>query len=821
MRHDVKVVLRGLARAPLTAALAVCALAAATSVTASIFAVTRGVLLRELPYPDGDRLVLVWRGTSHDPQVRGALSPPDYLDVRAQAASFDEVAAINSFSTTYLPEDGPAEQVELGVVAGDFFRVLRADPLVGRLLMPSDDRPLDTRAPGAVGVVVLQHDFWVRAFGGDRAVVGRTIDMGGSRLRVVGVAREQFRLHMPAGAGMSTALVGWTPLGIEYGTAPRDGAYLKVVARLATGATADRAQAELDGIAGRLRSRFPEHGEAGMRLRLAPLHAEVTAHVRPILIVLSTAGLLLLLVASINAATLLLVRFSARRHDVAIRRALGAGTVRLLRPLVLESAFVAIGGTLIGLALAGPAVRLLLRIEPDIVPRTAPLQVDATVAIAALGLSLLLTLGCGLGPAWWSLRGAARLGLGTRADDGAADRRVPRSIIVLQAAAAFVLLYGSASLTRTLVRLQRADFGFTQEVTTARVTLPFARYPTPDGWVRFFDELTRQLASMPGVTTAGFASDLPLDGDLTLEPYVPAHLAGTVEWGTVSALHRIVSAGYFEVIQAPVIAGRTFDDGDRAGAPLALVIDETLARRIADNARDALDHRLVVTMHEFSGGYRVTQRSGDVVGVVATLPHEHPGAAPPGTIYMPHAQYPLWSMVLAARGAGADAPAVGVLRSALRDVDGQLPLSAPRRLTDVVDRTLAPTRFVLSLIGILAAAVVALTAAGLYGVMADAVRQRRHELGIRLAVGATPAGLARRTIREGVLLIAVGMVPGAALLPLATRLLARGVPGVGGLAAFPLAVAAAGLLGIAAAACLIPAWRAGRVDPLRTLRAEP
>jgi hypothetical protein len=150
MRHDVKVVLRGLARAPLTAALAVCALAAATSVTASIFAVTRGVLLRELPYPDGDRLVLVWRGTSHDPQVRGALSPPDYLDVRAQAASFDEVAAINSFSTTYLPEDGPAEQVELGVVAGDFFRVLRADPLVGRLLMPSDARPLDTRAPGAV-----------------------------------------------------------------------------------------------------------------------------------------------------------------------------------------------------------------------------------------------------------------------------------------------------------------------------------------------------------------------------------------------------------------------------------------------------------------------------------------------------------------------------------------------------------------------------------------------------------------------------------------------------------------------------------------------
>lgn len=820
MRNDLLLILRGFARAPLTALLAMAALCVGVAVTTSVFTVARGVLA-DLPYPDSDRLVLIWRGTARAAAERGPLSPPDYIDIRDQATGFSGVAAVNSFSTTYLPEAGDPEQVQLGVVAGDFFGVIGVRALVGRGLEPPDDRPLNTRDSAAAGVIVLDHGFWVRAFAGDSRVVGRTIDLGGRGMRVVGVMPPSFRLHMPAGAGMSTDLVGWTPLGIDYSVAPRDGAYLKLVARLAPGASRELAQAELDAIAGRLRSATKAHEEAGTVLRVADLKREVTAHIRPILLLLSASGLLLLIVACANAATLLLVRFLTRRQDAAIRRALGAAEVRVIRPLLLESAVIAVGGTAAGVLLAGPAVRLLLGLEPGIVPRTGSLDVDAAVVITALGGALVLAVVCGLGPALVAARGELSVMLRRqRAATTLATRRLRQGIIVAQAAASFALLYTSATLLGTLVRLQRTDIGFShQSVMTARVTLPFVRYQTPGQWVRFFEELSARLENAPGVSAAALTSDIPMEGDLTLEPFAPAELNAGTEWGRFSSLYRIVTPGYFAAIGIPLRAGRDFSREDREGTPDVILVDEALAGTLSAIAPGGIvGRRLVITVHEFRAGYRVTQRTAEIVGVVGTVAHEHPDAPPPGTIYVSHAQYPIWSMRVTARGTTAT-PTEAILRTALQDLDTQLPLSSVRPLRAVVDRSLASTRFVLALVGLLAGAVVVLTAAGLFGVVAESVRQRRRELAIRLAVGASPLGLALRTLRGGIALTAMGILPGLLLAPAASRLLERSVPGTG-FAPLALLAAAVALFGGAAFACFTPAWRASRVNPSAALREE-
>lgn len=815
-------VVRGFLRAPVTPLVAMAALCVGIAASAAIFTVIDGVLLRGLPYPEGDRLVLIWRGTALEPGERGPLSPPDYLDVRELSRSFGAVAAVNSFSTTYLPGEGDPEQVNLGVVAGDFFGVMGVRALLGRVLEPADDRPTNTRDTAAISVMVLDHAFWIRALGADGDVLGRTIDLGGSRARVVGVLPEDFRLHMPVGAGMSTDVIGWMPLGIDYASAPRDGAYLKVIARLAPGATVEAADSELAARARGLRQEVASHGEAGTVLRAVPLGKEVTAHIRPVLLLLASSGVLLLVVACANVASLLLVRFTARTHEVAIRRALGAGERLVMRPMLLESALVAFGGTVAGVLLAGPAVTLLLGLEPGIVPRTAPLAVDGKIVVGAMAMAAGLTLVCGLGPAWLAARSGLTIMLRSqRATASRGARTARRGMIVIQCGAAFALLYVSASLIGTLLRLERINPGFASDrVLTARVTLPFARYPGPDRWVDFFGTLQERLASAGGVHHVALTSDLPTSGDLTLEPYAPADLAATTEWGSYTSLYRIVSPGYFLAMGVPLRSGREFTSGDREGAPDVLLVDEALARTLMmQSPGPVVGRRLAVTVHEFRAGYRVTRRTGEIVGVVGTVPHEHPDAAPPGTIYVPHAQYPLWSMVVTARGTGA-LPTIAALRATLDAMDRQLPLSSVRSLRDVVDETMAPTRFLLALIGIFALAVIVLTIAGLFGMVADTVRQRRRELAVRLAVGATPGALSRRMLRGGVLLASAGMLPGALLAPAVGRLLERGVAGTAGFALAPAVMATAGLLFVAAAACYIPAWRAGRIDPMKTLREE-
>lgn len=819
MSQDLLAILRGLLRRPAIPLFAVLTLGLGVSGTIAVGSVVRGVLLRELPYPDPDRLALVWRSTSDEPALRGALSPPDWLDVRERARSLTAVAGVNSFRTTYQPDEGDPEQIDLGVVTGEFFDVLGVMPALGRGIRPADDRP--AAGPDEPAVVVLDFDFWQRRFAGDPGVVGRSIVFGGTDHMVIGVMPEGFRLLMPDDSGMTTVLAGWTPLALAYASQPRDGFYLKVLVRLSPGMSAERADAELGGIAEALRSEHAVHDEAGYRLRLAPLHGEVVAHVRPFLVILGLVGGIVLLVTCANVSALLLVRFMGRNGETAVRRALGAERPRLIASFLTESALVAGAGTGLGLVLAGPVVRALIALQPDVVPRTDQVAVDGGLALASLGLAALITLVCGLGPAIMGTLGAPVGVLRFRAaGDGRVTRRLHGGLVVVQVAASFLLLYGTGSLVSDLTRAHSADPGYDPEgVLTFTVSLPFGQYRGPSTWVAFFDALTEGLEARPGVVRAGATSGLPTAVADGPEPWAPESVADTETWGARRALHMVVTDGYFETLGIDLRAGRALSPADGPDDGLAVVIDEALADRLARD-REVLGRRIEVTRHEFQDGYRIVRVTAEVVGVVATVPHGDPRADPPGTIYMAQPQYPLWALAVSVRGAGSVLPPASVVRDALAELDPTVPAVNVRPMTHVAAETLAPTVFVLAMLGALASLVVALTVAGLYGVISETVRQRQRDLGVRLALGASSSEVTRRVLIGGILLAVLGVAPGLLVIPHMGAWL-RAALGFG--ATFDgLALTAAALLvtAVAVAASWLPARRAGRIDPIRVLRME-
>ena len=820
MVSDLLQVVRGLIRRPGTPLFATLTLGMGVAAVVGVGSVVKGVLLRDLPYLDPDGLVLVWRGTSDQPDLRGPLSPPDWLDIQERVSSLDDVAAVNSFRTTFQPVEGDPEQVHLGVVTGGFFDVLGIVPALGRGIRPDDDRP--STGPDDQAVVVLDHNFWERRFGGDPGVIGRTIVFGGTDHLVIGVMPGDFRLLLPADAGMTTDLQGWTPLSIDYGSQPRDGFYLKVLARLAEGAGVERAEAEVRSLAAALRFENPEHAEAGFSLRVAPLHDEVVDHVRPFLVILALVGGALLIVTCANVSALLLVRFMGRVGGTALRRALGAERLRLLASFLAETGAIVGAGTLLGISLAGPATRGMLALQPGVVPRSDEVAIDGMLVLATVALAALITFACGLGPA---LLGTAHHPAKFLRSGGKQDTRVTRhmhrGLVVFQVAASFLLLYGTGTLLAELARVARQDPGYQAEgVLTFSVSLPFGQYRGPSTWAPFYDALTERLEAHPEVVRASVASGLPTSIRGEPEPWAPELAAATETWGARRALHVVTGEGYFETLGIPVRAGRVFGPGDGPDDVPVAVVDETIANQLQRDGGEVVGRRIEVTRHPFDGGYSVTRAAAVVVGVVGTVPHGHPRAAPPGTIYLALPQYPLWSLTAVARGARGVLPPVSVARGALAELDPSLPVVSVQPLRQIVAGTLAPTVFMFALLAVLATMVVALTVTGLYGVISETVRQRGRDLGVRLALGETASQVTRGVITGAMGLVALGVAPGILVIPQVASWLRAAVDTGAAVDGIALGAAVALVLGVALVASWLPARRAGRIDPARVLRTE-
>jgi len=813
IQRDLRYAWRALRASPGWTAVAVATLALGIGATTTIFTVVNGVLLRPLAYADPGRLVMIWNDFGVGAQSLPAVSPLDFRDYQIRARSFEGFAAASGAGVANLrgnlTGDGEPERVDLTTVTANFFPLLGVQPMLGRGFTPEEE------VAGGPHVVVLSHRLWLRRYGGDPGLVGRTVQVDGVAHEVIGILPPGFRLELPAERFLVTDAEMYAPIQFDYGRAPpRNFTFFTVLGRIKPGVTLAQAQAEMDGIAAQFRKEFPEHAASQVRIRAVPLQQDVVKHARPALVLLLGAVGLVLLIACANVANLLLARGAVRRPEFALRAALGAGRRALLRQVLTESLVLALGGGLLGLALAVVALETLRALHPANLPRLADVQLDGTVLLFTFVTCTLTAVIFGLLPAaraaaadpHESLQGTGRGSAGDR-------RRVRELLIVAEVALAVVLLVGAGLLVRSFLALQQVKPGFDpHDVLTFQLALPAASYPGPAERRVWLSELERRLDALPGVRSAGIISQLPLSGSGALSPFAYDERTAR-EWESVTADGRNVSPGYFRTMNARLLAGRDFTEQDDAGAPPVAIVDEILAR-LAWPGQSAVGKRLQVNPTGSPNMYV------EVVGVVAHLrAHDLTREVRP-QLYRPMGQQTWFQADVVVEATGDPSAIAPAVSGEVRAMDRGLALRRMTPLTTYVEDAMAQSRFSLLLMAALGGIALVLAAVGIYGVIAYSVSQRTREFGIRLALGEEPAHTRRSVVLGGMRLVGLSMILGlGAALGLARLLqgqLYQVEPGD------PLTFAGIGLLLalVALLACYIPARRATRVDPAQALRSE-
>ena len=800
LAHDARHALRQLRAAPGFTAVALLTLALGIGANTAIFSVVRGVVLRPLPYAEPERVVRVFETTRAG--ERSAVSPTNFADWRDQARSFAGLAAITGGDATLTRAGAEPLVVEQQWATAELFAVLGTRPIVGRVFAPGDDRV------GAPRIAVLGEGLWRRAFGADPGVVGRTVTIDGEPYDVVGV--------VPAGAGFPVQGELWTPLELDPAELPtmRGAHYLRVVGRLAPGATVESAAAEMRAIGARLAQQYPRWNE-GEGADVAGARDAMVGEVRtPLLVLLAAVGLVLL-VACANVANLLLARGVGRAGEMAVRAALGAGRGRLARQLLTESAVLALLGGLLGTAVAVGLTRLFVRYAPTDLPRLAEVRVDGTVLAVALLTVVVVGALAGVGPALQS----GRVGLdralreGGRGGVGRGGLRVVDGIAAAEMALAVMLLVGAGLLVRSFDRLRQVDPGFVPEQALSfTVTLPEATYESPDRQRRFAEALVARVGALPGARSAGATFLLPLAGGyygLSVETLDDQPV--TIE-PQPSAQIRTATPGFFAAMGIRLVQGRGITAADRAGAPPVVVVNETAARRLFPDGR-AIGRRITLGTKRDGVPF-----GGEIVGIVGDVRQRGLDADALPEVYASHDQWPFRDLAVVVRAAGDPAALASGVRAIVRDLDPNLPVSTLATLEEVVGASVARPRFYMLLLGGFAAAALLLAAIGVYGVISYAVGRRTREIGVRLALGATSGRVLREVVGRGLALATIGLVVGGAGALVVTRLLRSLLFGVG--ATDPVAFAGAALLLVAVAvgAAIVPARRAARVSPIAAMR---
>ncbi len=802
--RDVRFALRSLRRSPGLTIAALLALGLGVGATAAIYTVIDAVLVEPLPYPEPDELVMLIDANPEAGFPRFSSSPPNYADWKEQQSAFDDLAAFSRANLVLNDPGVDPERVEGATVSADVLPLLGREPLHGRVFRPEED------VPGAEPVAVLSHDLWSRRFGADPAVVGTTTRIGGEDRRIVGVMPEGF--SFPSGVEL------WVPLALEIDPNQRGAHYVAVLGRIRDGVTLEQADAEMKGIAGRLAEEYPD-ANAGWTVNLVGLHELMVEEVRPVLRVLAWAVVAVLLVVCANVANLLLVRASRREREMAVRTALGAGRGRLTAQLLTETGILALGGGLLGLLFGLWGTRALVAVNAEDIPRSADIGLDPSVFLFTLGVALAAGLLAGLAPVLHAGRGNLQGSLkeGTSAaGEGSRARWLRRGLVLAEVGFAVVLLIAAGLLIRSLLEMSAISPGFDPEgVMTGQVSLPEATYPDDAAQHAFYRRLQERLETVPGVEEAGIGFPLPLgSGNFFLAYYLQGRPAPEPQ-DTPAAGIRMVTPGYLETMDVPLLAGRRFTERDRADAPRVAVVSQALVDR-EWGGESPLGERI-----SFSGADAAPEDWMEVVGVVGTVRHRGLATDPDAEIYVPMEQGPYaGSAAIVLRTSGDPSALAEPIRQAVREVDPSLPVYQIRTLEDVVAGSLAGQRFSAALLGVFAVLALVLASLGVYGVLSYAVAQRTRELGLRMALGAQRDGVLRLVLGQGMALVAAGIALGVAGAFVATRFLDSLLYEVGAIdpptfVAVPVALALVGF-----AATLIPALRATKVDPLVALKSE-
>ena len=796
--QDIRYSVRALMKSRGLVLLAVLCLALGIGTNAGLFGLVNGVLLRPLPYAEPARLVRVFETPPRDPDELRSTALPTIADWNRELRSLEPVASYSPWSFDVTGGDRP-EQIEGASVSRELFPVLRAQPLIGRTFSADEDRPTGPRA------IVLGHELWQRRFGGDSAILGRSLTLNGVQFTVVGVMRPGFAF--PPGAEL------WASTAVDHEFEARDARHVSVLGRLQSGATIETARAELQDIERRLAERFPKN-YANYGVKLIPLHERITGNIRPALLTLFGAVTFVLLIACANVANLLLARATSRRTEMALRAALGATRGRIVRQLVTESVMLSVVGGAVGAIVATLMLSVLRALGPSNIPRLGDVTVDTRVLAFTFLVAMITGLVFGLAPAL----AASRVDPHTMLQEGGRGstparvrQRVRGALVVAELALALVLVVGAGLLIRSLHALTTVDPGVRVEnVLTFHVGLPPAKHADRAYIVEFYRQLRERLGTAPGAVAVGLASRLPLSGDdhsarvrLEGEPDVPGSGRQMQD--------RAVSPGYFRALGISLRTGREFTNADASNSPPVVIVNESLAGRLFPG-ESALGKRIIPS--------RAGNVSREIVGVVADARQFGVDVPAEPEFYIPHAQDPWPWLNVVVRTAGDPARFARAAEAAVWSLDPNMPLTQVRSMEDMLAASLAPRRFNMIVLGVFAVVALLLAVVGIYGVMASLVAQRTREIGIRVALGAGRSHVMTLVVGHASMLAGIGVAVGLAAAMALSRVMSGLLFGVGPMD--PVTFVATGVLlgGVALAASYVPARRAMRVDPVVALKND-
>lgn len=800
MLNDFRYALRQLFHSRAFTIIAVLTLALGIGACTAIFSVVNAILLSPLDYPSPERIVII-KETQLPQFPEFSVSPPNYLDWVKQTKSFEQLAAYSGARINLTGEGEPQQLIGVHATA-QYFDAYGIKLVLGRSFLPEED------AEGKNHVVVLSYPFWQRVFGGATDVAGRNIQLNGEPYAIVGVA--------PIGFGSASKVDVWTPMAFtpkELANDNRGAHYLNVVGRLKPNVTVAQAEAELKVLAAQLATQYPDSNK-GWGIFMMRLQDYMVRDVRVVLYVLLGAVGCVLLIACANIANLLLARATARHREISIRAALGASRARLIRQLLVESVVLALCGGVAGLLLANWGLTALLALAPPNLPRTSEISLNPGVLLFSLVLSVATGIVFGIAPAWLAATTDVNEALkqGSRGStEGGTRGRLRNALVITEVTFALVLLGGAGLLGRSFMQLAHVNPGFVPgNATLVRLSLPQKKYELPEQQTAFADQLIERVKALPGVQAVGLTHSMPLVGDYVLgfniegrAPIAPSDLPNTNYYA--------VTPDYFRAMGIPLIRGRVFTAQDNAKAARVAIINETLARQHFPN-EDPIGKRINIT--NGPDAWR------EIIGIVGDVKQYGVDKATTNQSYEPFAQVPFTSLNLVVRTANSGSAVISAIRPAVYAVDKDQPISTIRPLEEIMSDSIARQRFAMTLLTVFSVVALIIAAVGIYGVMAYNVVQRTGEFGIRMALGAQQRDVLRLVLAQGGKLIGCGLILGLVATLAASKAMGSMLFNTSAQDPLTLFVITILLAGVALIACLLPATRATKVNPIEALRTE-
>jgi len=799
-----------LAKSKSFTAVAVLSVALGIGANTTVFSVINAVLLRALPYKDPDSLVLVWGDMRSGETLRqhhNQVSATDVADYRAQASSFEDVATYTGWNPI-MSGDNEAERIPAIQVGDGFFKIMKGSPILGRAFTPEEQQD------GKDFVIVLSHALWQRRFAGDPNIVGKIVQLNSRPYTIVGVMGPDFR-PLPQSL-VSPQGQFYRPVAEKYDDNARDERHLRAIARLKPGVTVAQAQNEVSLVAQRLEQQHPQTNH-DYGVQVVTMSEELVGPLRSSLLLVFGAVVFVLLVACANVANLLLARSSVRFREITIRSAIGAGRGQLVRQLLTESLVLSMVGGVLGLLMAVWGIGLVSVAGEKINPMFQDIHLDVRVLAFTAGLTLITGLLFGLAPALQISKQNLAESLkesGRSAGPTATRNRLRSALVVSEIALTLVLLVCAGLLIRTVMRLRQVDTGFNpKNILTMNIGLPSAKYPKPEDSIKFYQQVTERIATLPGVKAAGSTSVMPLSANFDGRGLLVEDLPKP-RGQEISVDMYVVTPGYLKAMEISTLKGRPITEQDTKDSFKVALVNKAMAAELWPG-QEPLGKRIALP-----GDVKSTTEWRTVVGVTSDVSQYSLDQKPPAQMYLPHAQFPTTFNTLVIKTEGEPTALTNAVRSEIRSVDRDQAVFEVTTLEMLRTDSIVMRRFFMGLLLVFAGLALVLASIGIYGVMSYVASQRTHEIGIRMALGAQAADVLKLIIGNGMTLALAGVGVGLAGAFVVTRLLEGLLFGVTATDKVTFVTVAVGLIGVALVACYVPARRATKVDPLTALRYE-